>query len=112
MYLTHTDYSNNEYSLLKALKRQQKGTTYRYIDVEAKRKNDRITDIYIHYNYASTEYSCWRTSVYIVEIDECGKSNQEYSKNALTELWAEHIKQIKQFRADRIKQELITKTVS
>jgi hypothetical protein len=47
-----------------------------------------------------------------VEIDECGKSNQEYSKNALTELWAEHIKQIKQFRADRIKQELITKTVS
>ena len=68
MYLTFTDYSNNEYSLLKALKRQQKGTTYRYIDVEAKRKNDRITDIYIHYNYASTEYSCWRTSVYIVEI--------------------------------------------
>lgn len=111
MYLTFNDYSNNEHSLLKALKKQQKGTKYRYIDVEAKQKNDRITIITIHYKYASIEYSGWQSSIYRIEIDICGKTDKEYSKNIVAELWADHIKKIKQFRTDQIKEELIQHTM-
>lgn len=112
MYLTYIDYSNNEFSLLNALKKQQKGTKYRYTDVEATRKNDRLTIIDIYYKYASIEHSGWRSSVYRVEIDIYGKTDQTFSKNEMTELWAEHIKKIKSYRTDQIKKELIQRALT
>jgi hypothetical protein len=114
MYLTTSDYANNEMSLLKALKRQQKGSKYRYKDVQAKAKDQTTTVLIIDYNYASNERGGWNMGVTTLWLDSQGLLQDSLLSNhsSLVGAWVEHIKNIKNYRIMLIKKELVEKALS
>ena len=115
MFISHEDYANNEYSLIKALKKQYKTGRYRYKDVEATAYNNRITAITLTYIYSCVEYGGWRPSVTKILLNEKGEIEDDYAINSplndLTIAWAEHIKQIKLYRLSLIEKELLQRTL-
>lgn len=114
MYLTTADYVNNEMSLLRALKRQQKNSKYRYKYVEAKAKDKNTTVLLIDYNYASNERGGWTMGVHTLWLDSQGLLQDSLlsSHSSLVSAWVEHIKNIKLYRISCIKKELIEKAMS
>lgn len=113
MYLTTADYVNNEDSLLRALKRQQKFSKYRYKDVQAKAKDKTTTVLLIDYNYASNERGGWTMGVQTLWLDSHGLLQDSLlsSHSSLISAWVEHIKNIKAYRISLIKKELIEKAL-
>lgn len=114
MYLTVADYANNEVSLLRALKRQQKCTKYRYKDVQAKAKDQNTTVLIIDYDYASSERGGWTMGVTTLWLDSQGllQDSMLSTHSTLVSAWVEHIKNIKLYRISLIKKELIQKALS
>jgi hypothetical protein len=114
MYLTPSDYANNEMSLLKALKRQQKGSKYRYKDVQVKVKDHSTTVLIIDYDYASNERGGWNMGVKTLWLDSCGLLEDSLlsTHSSLVAAWVEHIKNIKEYRISLIKRELIEKAMN
>ena len=114
MFLTTADYANNEDSLLRVLKRQQKGTRHKYKDVEAKINDRETTVLRIYYEYASNERGGWTMGVNTVWLDSQGLMQDSLlnSQEHILSQWVEHIKNIKQYRIMFIKKELIEKAMS
>ena len=114
MYLTTSDYTNNEMSLLKALKRQQKCTKYRYKDVQVKIKDQNTTVLIIDYDYASNERGGWTMGVTTLWLNSQGllQDSMLSTHSTLVTAWVEHIKNIKTHRISIIKKELIQKAMS
>ena len=114
MYLTNSDYANNEESLLRALRRQQKGSKYRYKDVQAKVKDQNTTVLIIDYNYASSERGGWSMGVTTLWLDSQGllQDSMLSSHCSLVSAWVEHIKSYKAYRISFIKKELIERVFS
>jgi hypothetical protein len=114
MYLTCTDFENNSYLLEKALKTVVKKSIRGKFDILYIAQKDTYMVLDIHILRASTERPGYLSYSYRLQLDQTTGAFVDSENHwapmyilNIVSLWPKHIKAVKKYRSDLIKEELI-----
>jgi len=118
MYLTCNDFENNSHSLEKALKKVVKKSMRGKFDILYIAKKDTYIVLDIYVLCASTERSGYLSYSYRLQLDQTTGAFVDSENHwapmyilDIVSLWPKHIKAVKKYRTDLIKEELIKSVI-